>query len=78
MNSRWQTVILALLAEDTITAAADKAGVAARTIHRLFKDPSFRKAYDAARESYFAASVAELARLRAARHAGGELVTTGP
>jgi hypothetical protein len=70
MNNRHQKVILALLSEDTITAAARVAGVATRTIHRLFKDPSFRQAYDHARQRYLDESVAELARLKAARHAG--------
>jgi hypothetical protein len=67
MNTRWQNVILALLSERTITAAAARAGVAARTVHRLCKNPDFRRAYDQARERFFAESVAELARLEAAR-----------
>ncbi len=54
------TVLTALLANPTVTAAASVAGVSTPTVYRMMADPEFREALDGARRQLLHQSFAVL------------------
>ena len=57
LNDRQQRGLQALLAEPTITRAAEAAGIGERTLRRWLAEPAFRAAVNAARRESFGQAI---------------------
>ena len=62
MTAVQDKAITALLSSVTVEAAAKKAGVSDRTLHRWLKEPAFRQSYLAARRLVMEQAVGSLQR----------------
>lgn len=51
LEHKYMNVIVALLEQPTVTAAAQQAGISRQTLYRYQKDPVFQKQYLAARKA---------------------------
>ena len=60
LSLRAQTVLRALLENETIRAAARAAGVSPGVVYRLLKDPAFTEALEAARRACFDEALGKL------------------
>lgn len=62
LTAAQEKAISALLSSVTVEAAAKKAGISDRTLHRWLKEPEFRQAYLAARRMVMEQAVGTLQR----------------
>ena len=60
VTGRQERTIVKLLSESSVEAAAQAAGVSARTLWRWFKDPIFSAAYRRARKDAVSQAIARL------------------
>jgi HAMP domain-containing protein len=60
LNIKQEKAIAALLTEDTVQLAAEKAGVGETTIYRWMKEEAFDKAFKAARKSALSQTISRL------------------
>jgi len=61
-----QRAVLALLSEPSVAAAAEKAGVGLRTLHRWLREPEFNEEYRLARREAFGQAIGLTQRASAA------------
>jgi len=60
LTRKQEQAIACLLAEPTVTAAANRCGVGEATLRRWLRDPQFQSAYRAARRSVLDVAIASL------------------
>jgi hypothetical protein len=60
LNVKQEKAIAALLTEDTVQLAAEKAGVGETTIYRWMKEEAFDKAFKEARKSALSQTISRL------------------